>query len=142
MEDSSCKVPLEDAIRFAPEQQLEAYRQGNWQRVAAGDGSWRGSTPLMLINYRPLISTAAHPIGVWYESAQQLFVQHRDEWRLGVVQRNKKAQFDAQISLAKESLRKMNEAGALAQELSAEAKRIVLQIDKGGGSTASGEGGE
>jgi serine/threonine protein kinase/energy-coupling factor transporter ATP-binding protein EcfA2 len=110
VEDSSCKMAIADAVNFVPEQQLEVYRHGNWQRVAPGDGSWRGSTPLMLINYRPLLSTATHPIGVWYNNTQQLFVQHRGEWCLGVVQRNYKAQFDAKTKLAKESLRKMNKA--------------------------------
>jgi serine/threonine protein kinase len=133
VEDSSSEVSLVGAVSFLPEQLLEVYRQSKWQRVGAGDGSWRGSTPLILLNYRlpsfTLKSDSKHLPGVWYATnQQQLFVHYNGDWCIGTVQRNFKPEFDQEMKQARDALRKLGEAERAAQKLSAEAKQIEQKL--------------
>jgi serine/threonine protein kinase/energy-coupling factor transporter ATP-binding protein EcfA2 len=127
VEDASCKVALVDVVSFAPQQQLEVYRQGNWQQVTTR--SLVLASPLVLMTYRLPSTKSKDDIGVCYAAnAHRLFVQHHGDWKMAYVRRNFRAEFDQTIKSARDARSKQEELEGVMDTLNDDAEQEVKNV--------------
>jgi tetratricopeptide (TPR) repeat protein len=128
VEDRSGQIELADAISFAPAQQIDVHRQGNWQRVDAISST----VPLLLLKYRipttELNGSTTLPAAWYTVDVQRLFILYCGEWRIGKVDKHFQREFDQENEEAKTARSKLDKVeGGTNKQLSAEEEKETQQ---------------
>eukprot|EP00935_MAST-01C_sp_MAST-1C-sp1_P002232 g2232.t1 len=110
VDDGRDKKDLASALSFAPGQQLEVHRHGNWERIGASKVEKATGKHLLLVNYR------VRDVEMFWATKQQLLMFQQGVWRFGQVRKHFKKEFDQEAAEAERASEQASSAKAQAEQ--------------------------